>query len=200
MNEAESNQAEPEQAPEEDLDGKSRSQESSQESSQEDGDGSGDDSEALARRVADLEAELEQHRDEALRLRAEMENLRRRTAREMENARKFALERFMADLLEVRDSLERGLDAAAGEQVTVDQLREGKALTFRMLEKTLAQHGLQVVDPKGERFDPELHEAIGTAPTPDQEPDTVVDVIQKGFQLNDRLLRPARVVVARPPA
>lgn len=153
--------------------------------------------EMLQERLAKAEAEARERADEALRVRAEMENLRRRTQREIENARKFALERFMTDLLDVRDSLERGLEAAQGEQVSVEQLREGKELTFKMLEKVLGQHGLAVVDPEGERFDPELHEAISMVPSEDQEPDTVVTVVQKGFTLQGRLLRPARVIVAR---
>ncbi|MEM9304456.1 MAG: nucleotide exchange factor GrpE [Pseudomonadota bacterium] len=148
-------------------------------------------------RIAELEAALAAGKETVLRAQAEMENYRRRAAREVESARKFALERIMQDLLEVRDSIERGLEVAHADQATVTQLTEGNELTFRLFEKVLVSHGIEVIDPVGEAFDPEKHEAMSMVPTNEQAPDTVVTVIQKGFLLNDRLLRPARVLVAQ---
>jgi molecular chaperone GrpE len=142
-------------------------------------------------------AEAVKHREEALRVRAEMENLRKRNARDMDKARKFALERIMGDLLNVTDSLERGLQAADGEQLNVKQLIEGTTLTLKSLQQVLSKHGLVEIDPLGERFDPEQHEALSMVPTNEQEPETVVTVVQKGYLLNERLLRPARVLVAK---
>ena len=140
--------------------------------------------------------ELERHREAMLRMQAEMENLRKRMAREMEKSRKFAVERLMKDLLQVRDSLERGLEVD-DQTATVESLREGKALTLKMLGKVMEDHGLEVVDPLGAPFDPECHEAMTTAPSEEQEENTVLEVLQKGFKLNDRLIRPAMVVVSR---
>lgn len=141
----------------------------------------------------------QQHYEEMLRARAELENLRRRGEREMEKARKFALERFMRDLLEVRDSLERGLEASGDDSASVASLREGQELTFRLLDQALKSNGLEVIDPEGQPFDPERHEAMSLLPTSEHEPDTVVSVVQKGFVLHERLLRPARVIVAKAP-
>ena len=152
----------------------------------------------------DLSVELEKAQkeaqraiDESLRARAEMDNVRKRAARDVERARTFALEKFMGDMVDVVDSLERGLAAADGEQVTVEQMKEGTELTFKMLDKVLAKHGLEVVEPADEPFDPERHEAMSLIPTNECAPNTVVQVVQKGFVLNGRLLRPARVLVAK---
>ena len=152
-----------------------------------------------AARLSQEEALVEavKHREEALRVRAEMENLRKRNARDMDKARKFALERIMGDLLNVTDSLERGLHAADGEQLSVEQLIEGTSLTLKSLQQVLGKHGLVEIDPLGEKFDPEQHEALSMVPTNEHKPETVVTVVQKGYLLNERLLRPARVLVAR---
>ena len=144
------------------------------------------------------EQELARHRDAMLRMQAEMENLRKRLLRDVERSRKFALEQIMKDLLEVRDSMERGLEVA-DESATVESLREGQQLTLRMLAKVMEDNGLEVIDPKGQRFDPELHEAMTVMPAGDVDEDTVIEVLQKGFRLHDRLIRPARVVVSRKP-
>ncbi len=138
------------------------------------------------------------HQDALLRTQAEMENLRKRMARELEKAHKFALEKFMKALLPVRDSLERGLEAVR-DCDSVDALKEGKTLTMKMLTKAMQDHGLEVIDPAGQAFNPEWHEAVSTQPSDEAEPDTVLTVIQKGYALNDRLIRPAMVVVARAP-
>ena len=145
--------------------------------------------------LGEAERELADHRDAMLRMQAEMENLRKRLVRDLERSRKFALERVMNDLLPVLDSLERGLQADR-DAVTVGSLLEGKALIFKMLGKTLQEHGLEVVDPLGEPFDPEYHEAMTMQPSNDYPENSVMEVLQKGFRLHDRLLRPAMVVVS----
>jgi len=156
--------------------------------------------------VEKLESDLQAARLEAaeakenmLRMQADMENLRKRLVREHEKSRLRTLEHFMSDLLPVRDSLERGLEAASDPAATVEALTEGKQLIMKMLAKAMGDHGLTTIDPVGEPFDPEKHEAM-TMLTSDQHPEnTVIDVIEKGYQLHDRLIRPAKVVVSRKP-
>ena len=138
-------------------------------------------------------------RQDMLRMQADMENLRKRLVREQEKARRRTLERFMGDLLPVRDSLERGLEAASDPASSVEALREGKELIMKMLTKVMGDHGLQTIDPSGEAFDPEKHEAMTMLPSPDHDENTVIDVLEKGYQLHDRLIRPAKVVVSRKP-
>jgi molecular chaperone GrpE len=147
---------------------------------------------------AEAGIEVARLREAMLRMQAETENLRKRLNRELEKSRRFALEGFMKDLLQVRDSLERGLELE-DEALTVQALREGQELTLRMLGKVMQDHHLQLIDPVGEPFDPELHEAMTTLPSEDVEENTVIEVLQKGFSLHDRLIRPARVVVSRKP-
>lgn len=142
--------------------------------------------------------ELLQHRDAMLRMQAEMDNLRKRLIRDQERARKFALENIMKDLLQVRDSLERGLQIAP-QSATVESLREGEELTLKQLSKVLEDHGLELIDPKGEAFNPEWHQAVAMLPSQDAPANTVLEVMQKGFRLHERLLRPAMVVVAQSP-
>ncbi len=146
----------------------------------------------LALRVEELEQQLGQARDEQLRDRAELDNQRRRLLREAEQARKFANEKLLAELLPVFDSLEAGL-AANGE---ASALREGMELTLRQLARVAEGNGLLVVDPAGQPFDPERHQAMSLVPSPAHAPGSVVQVYQKGYVLNERLLRPALVVVA----
>ncbi|MBB5206902.1 nucleotide exchange factor GrpE [Chiayiivirga flava] len=148
---------------------------------------------SLEDRIADLEQQLGAARDEQLRDRADLENQRRRLIRDVEQARKFANERLLADLLPVLDSLEAGL-AAEGEP---GKLREGMELTLRQLLRVAQGNGLNVVDPTGGAFNPEHHQAISTVPSAEHAPGHVVQVYQKGYVLNDRLLRPALVVVAQ---
>ena len=150
----------------------------------------------LEQALADAQAELGRHREAMLRMQAEMENLRKRLQRDLEKSRKFALERFMKDLLQVRDSLERGLDLS-DESVTAESLREGQELTLKMLTKVMQDYDLEIIDPAGEPFDPELHEAMTVQPSEELEEDTVMEVLQKGFRLHDRLIRPAMVVVSK---
>ena len=146
----------------------------------------------LATRVVELEQALLQVREEQLRERAELENQRKRILREAEQARRFANEKLLADLLPVFDSLEAGLAADGG----VEHLREGVQLTLRQLSRVAEASGLVTVDPAGQPFDPERHQAMSMAPAEGVAPGLVLQVYQKGYVLNDRLLRPALVVVA----
>ena len=131
-----------------------------------------------------------------LRAVAETENIRKRAIRDVEHARRYALERFSRDMLAVADSLEMGLAAAAATDADKDTLQQGSEATLNLLTTTLERFGVAVVDPEGEPFDPELHEAISMQPSRDVEPGSVLKVIQKGYSLNGRLLRPACVIVA----
>ena len=133
-----------------------------------------------------------------LRMQAEMENLRKRLIRDQERSRKFALEGVMKDLLQVSDSLERALEIAP-ENATVEALREGEGLTLKLLNKVMGDHGLEVIDPQGEAFNPEWHQAVAMLPSAEAAENTVLNVMQKGFRLHERLIRPAMVVVARSP-
>jgi molecular chaperone GrpE len=144
-----------------------------------------------------LKAQAQENWDRYLRAAAEMENVRKRAVRDVENARKYALENFGRDLLAVVDSLEMGLEAADNAEAAT--LREGSEATLKLLLTTLERFGISVVDPEGEPFDPELHEAMTMQPSETAEPGSVLAVIQKGYSLNGRLLRPARVIVASEP-
>ena len=144
------------------------------------------------------EEELAKHREAMLRMQAEMDNLRKRLMRDLERSRKLALERIMKDLLQVWDSLERGLQAENG-ALTVESLKEGQELTLRVLEKVMRAHDLEILDPAGEPFNPEFHQAMTVIPVEGVEENTVVEVLQKGFLLHDRLIRPAMVVVSGQP-
>ena len=138
------------------------------------------------------------HRDAMLRMLAEMDILRKRLIRDQEKSRKFALERVMKDLLQVRDSLERGLESGS-EATTAEQFREGQTLTLKMLSKVMQDHDLELIDPAGEKFNPEFHQAMTVLPSAELEENTVMEVLQKGFKLHDRLIRPAMVVVSGKP-
>jgi len=152
----------------------------------------------MGQALSAAEQELAMHREAMLRMQAEMENLRKRLLRDLEKSRRFVLEGFMKDLLQVRDSLERGLEMDES-TMTVESLKEGKELIFKMLNKVMSDHGLEVIDPLGETFNPEFHEAVTVLPSAEQEDNTVLEVLQKGFKLHERLLRPAMVVVSRKP-
>ncbi len=147
--------------------------------------------------LEDARAKADSHWDQLLRTRAEMENLQRRQARELENAHKFALEGFARELLQVRDSLELGQEAAQAEGANLDKLREGTALTLKLMADTMAKFGIEPVDPEGQPFNPEFHQAMTMVPRDDVPPNTVVGVVQRGYLLNGRLMRPAMVMVSR---
>ena len=144
--------------------------------------------------LANLKAKVDENWEQYLRAAAELENVRKRAARDVEKAHKFALERFASELLAVRDSLEMGL--AAGEDADADTLLQGKEATLKQLKAVMERFGIEELDPEGEPFDPALHEAMTVQPSADVEPGSVITVFQKGYALNGRLLRPARVVVA----
>ncbi len=147
--------------------------------------------------LEDARAKADEHYNQVLRTQAELENLRKRSARDLENAHKYALEKFMLELLPVRDSLELGL-AALSDSDNVDpaKLKEGVELTLKMLGDAMNKFGLSAVDPQGEKFNPELHQAMSMQHMTDVAPNTVVNVVQKGYQLNERLVRPALVIVS----
>jgi molecular chaperone GrpE len=147
--------------------------------------------------LEDARARADDHWDQLLRTRAEMENLQRRQARELENAHKFALDGFVRELLQVRDSLELGYDAAHSSGADLAKLREGTELTLKLMADTMTKFGVDVVAPEGEPFNPELHQAITLVPRDDLPANIVVTVVQKGYRLNGRLVRPAMVIVSR---
>lgn len=135
--------------------------------------------------------------DKFVRTQAELENLKRRAEKDVQNAHKFGLEKFARELIPVADSLELGLSVETGDQPEVQKLREGMELTLKQLMDTLSKFHVKPVNPLGEKFNPELHQAMAMQPTDEAEPNTVIKVYQKGYLLNDRLLRPAMVVVAQ---
>ncbi len=143
----------------------------------------------------EAEARAADSKDMYMRALAELDNVRKRAARDIEQAHKFAVDRFANDLIGVKDSLELGLAAGA----SIEALKSGTEATLKLLTKAFERAGLAELEPQGEVFNPELHEAMVTQPSSEHEPNTVLQVIQKGYQLNGRLLRPARVIVAREP-
>jgi molecular chaperone GrpE len=143
-------------------------------------------------RLAELQVKADENWDRYLRTAAELENVRKRATRDVENAHKFALEGFGKELLAVKDTLEMGL---AAESASVESLLEGSNATLKLLATTMERFGIVEVDPAGEPFDPELHEAISMQPSDTVEPGSVMTVVQKGYTLNGRLLRPAMVIV-----
>ena len=153
--------------------------------------------EHLQQQLEEAEAKAKDNWDQLLRVKAEQENLRRRHEREVENAHKYALERFVQDLLPVIDSLEMGAEAAASEGATLDKVREGTELTLKMLLSTIDKFGIQAVHPEGEPFNPEYHQAMSMLESPEHAANTVMNVMQKGYTLNERLIRPAMVVVSK---
>lgn len=147
-------------------------------------------------------AEVEELRDSFIRARAETENVRKRSAEEVVKARKFAIEQFAGELLAVRDSLELAsqVDLSQDSEQATTQMLEGVVLTLKQLDSAFEKSGISLVDPAGEKFDPEKHQAMSMVETNAVQPNHVVEVMQKGYMLNDRLLRPAMVVVAKAPA
>lgn len=154
--------------------------------------------EELIPALEDARAKADENWDQFLRTRAELDNLKRRHARELEHARKFALDSFVRELLQVRDSLELGYDAAQDDAADVIKLREGTELTLKLLTDVMTKFGVEDIDPMGKPFDPDFHQAMSMLPNPDVPPNTVVQVIQKGYLLNGRLARPALVTVSQP--
>jgi len=136
-------------------------------------------------------------KDQVLRVQAEMQNVRRRAERDVENAHKYALDKFTADLLPVVDNLERALATIDSADEAQKGVSEGLELTLKSFTEVLLRHKIETIDPAGQPFDADLHQAVSMVPNPDLEPNTVMDVFQKGYTLNGRLVRPAMVVVSQ---
>lgn len=151
----------------------------------------------LPARVLALEEQLVTAQDQALRVAADLQNVRRRADQDVEKAHKFALERFANDLLPVVDSLERGLELTSPDDEAIKSVREGLELTLKLFQDTLKRYQLEAVDPHGEPFNAEHHQAMAMQESTAVEPNTVLKVFQKGYLLNGRLLRPAMVVVSK---
>ncbi len=151
----------------------------------------------LKKQLEEARQTAESHWDAVLRGRAELENLRKRSERDLENAHKYGLERLVTELLPVKDSLELGLAAGDGDDDKLAKLREGMELTLKMFSAALEKFGVTEINPEGEAFDPEFHQAMTVQESDGQASNTVISVIQKGYLLNDRLVRPALVIVAK---
>ena len=151
--------------------------------------------ESVEATIDELRQTAEDNWNRYLRVAAEMDNLRRRSARELANAHKFAVERFAAAVLPVRDSIEAAL--AAADSADAETLLKGERVTLRLLDQALESVSVREIDPHGEPFDPNRHEAMSVLPSADAEPNSVLEVIQKGYAIHNRLIRPARVVVAK---
>ena len=166
-----------------------------------DGEGAGDPSQQIDGDPLQIEldnalAAAEKHKDEALRAMAELENVRKRAEKDVESAHKFGLEKFVNELLPVKDSMDLGFDAANSSD-DVEALKEGMALTLKMFESALEKRGVTALDPVGESFDPEFHQAMTMEESVEVEAGKILRVMQKGYLLNERLIRPAMVVVAK---
>ncbi len=154
----------------------------------------------LQQQLAKAEQKAIENWDKALRIQAEMENLKRRTQKDLDSAHKYGLEKFAKELLSVIDSLELGIQAATSDAPEVIKLKEGSELTIKQFETVFAKFNIEAIDPTGEVFNPEFHQAMSMLPSVEAEPNTVLNVFQKGYVLNGRLIRPAMVVVAQAPA
>ena len=153
--------------------------------------------EDLSQLLEQARAKADEHYDQMMRAHAELENLKRRHERDLENAHKYGLDKFVAELLGVWDSLELGYNAAQDESADVHKLREGTELTLKMLGDAMGKFGVEQIDPLNQPFDPELHQAMSMLPRADVPANTVVAVVQKGYTLNGRLVRPAMVMVSQ---
>ncbi len=172
-------------------------QQQASESEQMTQEGQQDSIEVLKQELEEAQQKSQENWDKAVRVQADMENLKRRTQKDVENAHKFALEKFSKELLNVVDSLELGIQAASGDTPDVEKLKEGMELTLKQLQAVLKKFNIEALDPTGEPFNPEHHQAMSMQPSDEHEPNTVVNVFQKGYLLNDRLIRPAMVVVSK---
>ena len=154
-------------------------------------------------KLAEADAELARVKkalaEADIRAQAEIQNVRKRAERDVQHAHKFALEKFAGDLLSVADNLERGLAALDANDDALQGAREGIELTLKSLLDAFAKYNLEQISPSDEPFNPELHEAMTMVPVPNVDPNTVIEVLEKGYQLNGRLIRPARVVVSKAP-
>ncbi len=153
----------------------------------------------LTRKLEQTTIKSEENWDLFVRQKAETENIRRRLERDIEKAHKYGLEKLASELLPIKDSMELGLDAAEKPETDIAAMKEGMVLTLKMLSSTLEKFGIIEINPQDQKFDPHLHEAMAMQPVPSVEDGTVVLVHQKGYQIHERLLRPARVIVAKNP-
>jgi molecular chaperone GrpE len=153
--------------------------------------------ESIERQLERTQETVKDYWDQIMRLKAEMENNRKRAVRDIENAHKFALKSFTEALLPVIDSMDMGQQAAAAENASLKSIVEGTNMTETMFVQVLEKHGLKRLNPVGEKFDPEQHQAISMIEDENVKSDHVINVMQKGFSLNDRLVRPAMVIVAK---
>ena len=151
----------------------------------------------LQTQLAEAQQSAKDNWDKVLRAQAEMENLKRRNAKDLENAHKFALDGFVKALLEVKDSLTMGLKTANEEKATIEHIIEGLEMTDKVFLSTMEKFGVEAINPESETFNPEFHEAVTIVPMPDKESNSVLEVVQIGFTLNGRLVRPAMVVVVQ---
>ena len=165
----------------------------------ENGSGSGEGDDTLYEEIEQLKAELALAKEQSLRAAAEMQNIRRRAELDVEKAHKYGLEKFVNDVLPVVDNLERAIQAAVAEGAEISSVVEGVELTLKTLVDGLKRHQVIAVDPEGEPFDPQMHQAMSMVPHPEVAPNTVINVFQKGYTLHGRLVRPAMVVVAKAP-
>ncbi len=153
----------------------------------------------LARELEEVRAKVDALQDQLLRQRAEMDNMRKRARRDVEEAHKYALEKFGNELLPVIDSMEMGLAATQNAQADVDKLKEGVDLTLKMFVSVLEKSGIESVSPQvGDKLNPEVHQVMSVQEDPQAEPNSILTVVQKGYTLNGRLMRPAMVIVAKP--
>ncbi len=159
-----------------------------------------DPAQAAQERIVELEGQLASAQENALRAAAEVQNIRRRAEQDIEKAHKFALEKFATDLLAVLDSLERGLEVSDPTDETIRPMREGMELTYKLFLDTMKRFQVERVDPQGEPFNPELHQAMAMEESIHAEPNSVLKVFQCGYVMNGRLLRPAMVVVSKAPS
>ncbi len=153
--------------------------------------------EGMIAALASAEKRADEAKEQLLRVHAEMENLRRRTERDLGNAHKYALEKIANELLPVKDSLEMGAISNTGDDINIEKLAEGINLTLTMLSNVMQKHGITEINPVSEKFNPELHQAMSVQEMDEIEPNTVITVFQKGYLLNERLIRPAMVVVSK---
>ena len=155
------------------------------------------DADAMSSELAALQKKADEHYDQLVRAHAEIENLKRRHTQELEKAHKYALDKFVGELLTIWDSLELGLQAAQNDEADVASLREGTELTVKMFGDVMEKFNVERINPEGEAFNPEFHQAMSMVPNAEMAPNTVMAVMQKGVSLNGRLIRPAMVVVSQ---
>ena len=147
--------------------------------------------------LEDSRNKADEHWNAYLRSQAELENINRRNVKELANAHKFAVEKFVAELLPVHDSMEMGVSAANEENTDISSLKEGMTLTLKMFADLMEKFNVQAINPEGEKFNPELHQAMSMQEVEGADSNTILTVVQKGYLLNDRLVRPAMVIVAK---